>query len=793
MTSPTPTQAPATPGQRLVYRFRAFRVPSPDTAEDKTQDAYVVAQRGAGPSAATPGEATVRACVADGSGSSFVPWIWAQALADKFLEAGPPPPTGTQPGGTTRVVTARDWAEWLEVPQQRWKAGIDALQQSLRAAGSNLSWVYNNNIMERRPAASTLVAVEFFEAPQPRWEATIVGDSCMFVLRQQKLTSHPAMSAAEFGKFTQALRSYPVENLSKLPEAVPVHGDVQPGDLFLLATDALAKWIATCWEERTEMHGKAWNSLLAITQQADFVDFVQRYRGPKSPIVLDDDDTTMVIVQVDAAPPDAPSPAAAGALVLTSSPAPASLRWGTAPRTAHASGAAAIPPRPAAAHAPVPQPRPGAPGHASGPISLANAASAPLPTATALAASLRTTQGKAAAAPPANARNAAPEADSDDDAIDAAPPQAASPSTATGWRYWLAGGIVAACLAMLAMAALLGWSLMGKMAVGNELEKLRKEKSEADERLAEQTLKHRQEAEDRLREREREAAAAEERRQAQQQTRSSAPQPQPAPPVTQSKTLKLPDLMRMGAQERIRQTAGKDAGAVTMELEVKGEQQRRQIVITATGNDGNSKIVWEINDVNPPAPTSAQPAHAQADSPAPASATPASPSNSGAPVTTPASAPSTSSTSPADSESPRTSSDAPAASAPTAQPTQPTTRSGSSATPAQPADTPRNRLRNILPRAPGGRPAVPIRAPHTPASPHYESGPTRADKPSYATLYKQQRDKNLREGASKSGQGPRVTEGTWSRSERLYAADQLPQPRVKMMTEHYWEEWTSAD
>ena len=599
---------------RLDYSFRAFRVPNVDTAEDKTQDAYVAATHIPAPGSA---EACARFAVADGSGQSFVPWIWAQVMVEQFLQCGPPP---SQRGR----ITSEDWATWLDYPHQRWIAGVEAMQQALKAANSNLAWVYNNNVMERRPAASTIVALEFFDQQQDaatpagtRWEASIVGDSCLFHLRDQKLTSYPNLASTEFGKFPLALRSYPAENLAKLPEAQIVYGTAQPGDVFILATDALAKWIATCWEERTEDYGREWVKLLDMAQPQEFADFVHGHRANGDPMPLEEDDTTMVVIRVSA---------------KGSSLEPATLISGAAAPPAWGTVAPGAWPRPAAQTQPAPQadgsPNPATPEHLSAngaPIAQAPRAAA---AAIAVAAAAAPSRADASPAPSSLLKPAPAPAASPAPASLAVPGPASAPSAPTpasrpqsspqpvaqqsparndpqaspqitkqaapaGWKFYVAAIIVVLCFSFLALALTLGWTFFEKTQVGadvvklrKELEQSKKEKEAIDSEYTKLNEKYNN-ANKAREEAEKKGLALEKLQKDDKSLKIAMP--------TRAEEHKLPEtsLPALVQKGHMTETGGAKPHAIKMELEVK---DKKKLVISATGYNDNVKVVWEIND-----------------------------------------------------------------------------------------------------------------------------------------------------------------------------------------------------
>src|SRR5205085_485746 len=82
-----------------------------------------------------------------------------------------------------------------------------------------------------------------------KWRGIAVGDSCAFQIRDDKLiTSFPISNAGEFNSRPILLCSNPANNTGVWPEVRIQEGDCKVGDLFILATDAVAKWFLDQYE-----------------------------------------------------------------------------------------------------------------------------------------------------------------------------------------------------------------------------------------------------------------------------------------------------------------------------------------------------------------------------------------------------------------------------------------------------------------------------------------------------------------------------------------------------------------
>ena len=93
---------------------------------------------------------------------------------------------------------------------------------------------------------------------------------------------------ADFGRAVWALPSRPASHDLFAHWA---EGDARPGDLFVLASDALARWML----EQSNSGGEPWLRLLAVEDNSQFGQLVSELRAANA---LENDDTTALVVQV---------------------------------------------------------------------------------------------------------------------------------------------------------------------------------------------------------------------------------------------------------------------------------------------------------------------------------------------------------------------------------------------------------------------------------------------------------------------------------------------------------------
>jgi hypothetical protein len=227
--------------------------------------------------------------VADGATESSYADRWAKDLVSQFV---------TDPPRVDRPQTP--FPDWLTPMQQRWREGIDwenlpwfAEEKAKSGAYATFLGVSVFDPDSIRRASLLERTTAFFRKHEPpqvwRWKAIAIGDSCFFLVREGQLVrSFPLTKSEQFNSRPVLLCSNPASNSGVWPEVRYEQGDCKPDDLFILATDAVAKWFL----DQRQAGGKPWETLTAIRSNTEFQDFVARLRGEKA---MRNDDTTVLL------------------------------------------------------------------------------------------------------------------------------------------------------------------------------------------------------------------------------------------------------------------------------------------------------------------------------------------------------------------------------------------------------------------------------------------------------------------------------------------------------------------
>ena len=217
-----------------------------------------------------------RLAVCDGASESAFAQLWAATLAQQFV-ARPPDLARLDYRGLT---------QWLAPAQQQWYE---------RVPWERVKW--HGKAKAERGAFATLLGLQFSVVPGRSsglfWQAVAVGDSCLFLIRDDRLAlSFPMAGAAEFGNTPPLVGSVVAAN-SGLPRQLPkVSGQCAPGDIFLLATDALSEWLL----REYGLGREPWRELLPLRTPAEWDEWLAAKRSARQ---IKHDDTTLLIIQVN--------------------------------------------------------------------------------------------------------------------------------------------------------------------------------------------------------------------------------------------------------------------------------------------------------------------------------------------------------------------------------------------------------------------------------------------------------------------------------------------------------------
>jgi hypothetical protein len=258
-------------------QIQAYWVPKLGNSTDEYEDAFAYST--------TNGAFAI----ADGATESSFADRWARDLVDSYVTK-PPEVNGAKAA----------FPDWLSPLQLRWRSGIDweklpwfAEEKAKNGAFATMLGLSVYDPEQHRKSSFLERAASFFRKQEPvqtwKWKALAVGDSCFFQIRnEQVISTFPLSKSEEFNSRPVLLCSNPSNNNGVWNEVRFQQGDCMADDLFILATDAVAKWFL----EQRQAGGKPWELLTAIRSQMEFQDTIARLRSEKA---MRNDDATVVL------------------------------------------------------------------------------------------------------------------------------------------------------------------------------------------------------------------------------------------------------------------------------------------------------------------------------------------------------------------------------------------------------------------------------------------------------------------------------------------------------------------
>jgi hypothetical protein len=217
--------------------------------------------------------------VSDGTTTSFFSKAWADILTKRFMERS--------------AKALEHWKDWLSEAQVEWQGAITKIVETGKP-----SFFVVNGFRAQRPAAATFVGICIEERGDRGWpwKANILGDSCLFHLSGQgPPKSFPLKSSDEFASVVKTAESWPKES-SYSPTFYASSPDGEEclfveGDVLVIATDALSKWILM----RQESGLPIWWTLLELRTTDEFEKLIGAARDELE-LPLENDDVTLMVL-----------------------------------------------------------------------------------------------------------------------------------------------------------------------------------------------------------------------------------------------------------------------------------------------------------------------------------------------------------------------------------------------------------------------------------------------------------------------------------------------------------------
>ena len=213
--------------------------------------------------------------IADGVSQAPFSQIWSNKVVEKFIE---------KPFGSD--LNEQKLKDWLEDIRKDWSSEIEQHQSHEMTEKAKALHME----MSREQGGSTTflgMIIQEMKKKYQKLQLFGIGDTNMFLIRNNRIKEKfPITLVESFTDHTIGLRS--IDNASqKIPELKEFNA--KRGDIVILATDALAKWIF----KSANLGQSPWNKILK--NKNDIANFIDRLRDAKK---IDDDDTTCIIIRI---------------------------------------------------------------------------------------------------------------------------------------------------------------------------------------------------------------------------------------------------------------------------------------------------------------------------------------------------------------------------------------------------------------------------------------------------------------------------------------------------------------
>ncbi len=254
-------------------------LPKSDKPQEKNQDS------------ASYNASAGRFAVSDGATRTLYSELFSRNLTQHFCDRDDPM--------SRDLFASRDWRAWLEPCCLAWRESVPA---QIGAAQGMVQISLTNRWNAGDLGGATFAGIEFQagHSREPiRWQAMVIGDCCLIHLDAKGtwLASHVIQSSGEFDSRPDMFKSGVEDDLQ---EPKFIQGTAAQGEFFILASDTMAKWLLQQHELGNWSIAYSW--LMRLNDAQTFSEHINELRSV-APAVMDDDDLTLMLVQVGVAKP----------------------------------------------------------------------------------------------------------------------------------------------------------------------------------------------------------------------------------------------------------------------------------------------------------------------------------------------------------------------------------------------------------------------------------------------------------------------------------------------------------
>ncbi len=215
-----------------------------------------------------------RFVISDGATAAYDSLKWVRILVASFISESERP-----------ALAPAAMRAWFELLQEHWKA----------IAPTSFANPWSERKFRAEGSYATLLGCELVRRSSGlSWNAVALGDSILFHVRGDELVTHfPPIRPSEFGLAPDLAYTLPVRLSQMTRDLRFAAGQLIPGDMLFMATDALAHWMLS---RSNGDDRKLWRLLGDLDNWFVFRRLVSDLRNSAE---LENDDVTLLRINID--------------------------------------------------------------------------------------------------------------------------------------------------------------------------------------------------------------------------------------------------------------------------------------------------------------------------------------------------------------------------------------------------------------------------------------------------------------------------------------------------------------
>lgn len=243
----------------LFLKIRSFKTPKLGLSEKECEDSYALSN---------PKSETVRIAVTDGATESLFSNVWADLLAQTYIDKG---------------------SDFLNDLQSISDHLVNQATERIKQMPDTRHWFMYEKL--ERGSHATFAGIEFYN--DDKIKILTIGDSCVFwrYKHDGRFEMLPELSPEDFGVFPASICNLP-QTWKTLPQK-EISKELTSTNVsqIIICTDSLACWLA----KKLISEPSAWEELFTISDCTNFTNFFTNLREKKE---MRNDDITLVLIDV---------------------------------------------------------------------------------------------------------------------------------------------------------------------------------------------------------------------------------------------------------------------------------------------------------------------------------------------------------------------------------------------------------------------------------------------------------------------------------------------------------------